>query len=524
MTAESQDPLSTLQSTAVQPRPARWRVLWLPATIALGFAAVFAIVLAPALLPATPVTAIPAVSLAIETNPTNPTSTTTDHSANPDHPSDPSTPDRPATPPPPPADAPALFQAAGWVEPAPLPVHVTALVSGIVEQVHVIEGDPVEAGQLLATLVAEDAEIDLAAAEADLHEAEAMVQAARAEAEAAAAVATLRERQIEVATPQLDIARDRQQRLEAIQTGAIAESELVQARLDTARRQAELEAVRAEVPVARAEQRRAEAQVTLAGAKLEAATVTRDRAKLMLERTRIRAPLDGMVLRLNSAPGTKVMLDSDHPDSATVAVLYQPDQLQVRVDVPLNQVTSVRPGQAARIRSDLLPDQAMTGHVTSIGGEADIQRNSLQVKVRIDDPDPRLRPDMLCRVSFLDATVPGVSTAAADAAANSDAGKATPATATDAQAPDSSRRSVTAIMIPRAALVGDAAQTDQAEADVWVVDLDQRAEPRRVRLGPLERDGAVQVLEGVRAGEPVIIDPPAGLRSGRRLDVTIPTS
>src|SRR5262245_46014833 len=41
----------------------------------------------------------------------------------------------------------ALFQTAGWIEPRPTPVLASALAEGIVEQLLVVEGQSVEAGQ-----------------------------------------------------------------------------------------------------------------------------------------------------------------------------------------------------------------------------------------------------------------------------------------------------------------------------------------------------------------------------------------
>ncbi|HEY4261946.1 MAG TPA: hemolysin D, partial [Schlesneria sp.] len=46
------------------------------------------------------------------------------------------------------ADTP-LFQAAGWVEPRPQPVIITALVEGIVDEMLVVEGQSVEPGQVV---------------------------------------------------------------------------------------------------------------------------------------------------------------------------------------------------------------------------------------------------------------------------------------------------------------------------------------------------------------------------------------
>ena len=42
-----------------------------------------------------------------------------------------------------------LFQAAGWVEPRPAPVMVTAMAEGVVDQMLVVAGQEVKAGQPL---------------------------------------------------------------------------------------------------------------------------------------------------------------------------------------------------------------------------------------------------------------------------------------------------------------------------------------------------------------------------------------
>lgn len=61
-----------------------------------------------------------------------------------------------------------LFQAAGWVEPRPSPVMVSALAEGMVDQLLVVAGQEVKAGQPVATLVDADARIALGETEAAL--------------------------------------------------------------------------------------------------------------------------------------------------------------------------------------------------------------------------------------------------------------------------------------------------------------------------------------------------------------------
>src|ERR1700676_5602129 len=59
-----------------------------------------------------------------------------------------------------------LFQAAGWVEPRPTPVLVTALEEGVIEKLLVVEGQEVHAGEPVATLIEADARFALRTAEA----------------------------------------------------------------------------------------------------------------------------------------------------------------------------------------------------------------------------------------------------------------------------------------------------------------------------------------------------------------------
>src|SRR5262249_60892163 len=78
-----------------------------------------------------------------------------------------------------------LFQAAGWVEPRPTPLLVTALAEGVVEQLLVVEGQAVKAGEPVARLVDADARLALDAALADVPLREAELAAARATSVAA---------------------------------------------------------------------------------------------------------------------------------------------------------------------------------------------------------------------------------------------------------------------------------------------------------------------------------------------------
>lgn len=341
-------------------------------------------------------------------------------------------------------------QAPGWLEADPFFIACPALTDGVVESVLVLEGDRVEAGQVVARLVRRDAELEAARARAELAGAEAGLESVRADLAAArvewdepverrrtvavaAAMAAMIRAQIEQLPSLLDAERANASRTreeldrarQAFASGAANEIEVVllERRLEAA--EATAKAVELRGPILRAELERAEAEHAAARRQAELRTIERrtldgataavalaeamvaqrradlDAAELRLERTEVRAPVSGFVQRRLKAPGDKVMVGMDDPTSAQVLHLYDPSMLQVRVDVPLADASQVFVGQRCEVVVEVLPDRTFAGEVTRITHQADLQKNTLQIKVRVVDPDPMLRPEMLTRVRFL---------------------------------------------------------------------------------------------------------------------------
>ncbi len=341
-------------------------------------------------------------------------------------------------------------QAPGWLEADPFYVACTALADGIVEQMLVLEGQRVEAGQIVARLVAQDAELSLAASKADLATAEAQLAVMEADARAARTdwenpvereravsvwQAALAETEAELvqlpelidgekaklgrlseelsrartalerggATPIEVIILDKQTAAQAATTESIQKKEgILTARRD--RLMAEVTAATRNFEL-RVDERRAldaaEAAAMRARALVSRAKARRDEHKLRLERMIIRAPITGLVQRRLKVPGDKIRLAMDDPHSAHLLHLYDPEHLQVRVDVPLADAAGIFVGQRCEVIVEVLPDVTFAGDVTRITHEADLQKNTLQVKVRVFDPDPVLKPEMLTRVRFL---------------------------------------------------------------------------------------------------------------------------
>jgi len=425
-------------------------------------------------------------------------------------------------------------QAPGWVEADPFPIYVPALSPGVVEEVLVLEGQRVQAGQIVVRMISDDARLALEAAQArladrraQLSKAEAVLRAARSDWDhpierdraVAAGQAVLEQTSAERAQLDAKIAvqeaklaelQDNHRRLEALGPDAASRSQVVQAALRRDAQSATLEVTRQNKGILDA--RVVEAQANLVAARehrrlriaerqalevaiaevetLQAqgvqAQVEVAQAQLRLDRMEVRSPVAGVVMTRLAVPGSKLMLDMDSKLSANAMHLYDPNKLQVRVDVPLADAAQVGIDQQAEVTVDVLPDTRFAGHVTRIVHEADIQKNTLQVKVAIRDPIPQLKPEMLARVRFL-------------------AGGPT----------DGGKESALRAFVPERLL----REQTGTSATLWLVTATHRATRRSITLGTNRQAGWIEVVSGINPGDVLIADPPEALKEGQRVRV-----
>ena len=409
-------------------------------------------------------------------------------------------------------------QAPGWVEPDPYPIYVTALANGIVKEVLVLEGQRIKKGQTVARLIDEDALLALQRVEGELARREAQLAAAKTnwdqpiafEQSVAVNRALLAEANAQLVQLDATIAAEQAKlkeleasfnRLVKLLPNAAAELEVEQAKFKLEAQKAQLHQTQKERPVLEARVRRYQAQVNAADADLrlrvtlkqalDEATADvnegkaiRDEAALRLERMEIKSTIDGIVMTRYVAPGAKIALGMDSPHSAHIAHVYDPDKLQVRVDIPLADAAKVRVGQAAEVVVDVLPDRTFEGQVTRFVHQADIGKNTIQAKVAITAPSSLLKPDMLARVKFLGRK-------------GSD--------------PHLSSASGLDLFVSK-----DAIERDEDNATVWVVSPGDST-LRRVTVHVAEEtdDGHVRVTGALNPGDTVVIHPSANLKAGQ---------
>jgi HlyD family secretion protein len=403
------------------------------------------------------------------------------------------------------------LQRSGWIEPDPFPIHVNPLVAGIVRELLVLEGDRVEAGQVVARL--DDSLAQAAAASSDAAVAVARAEAAsatverdaaqrafdaalavtealalaEAEAKAKAAAAKVAEEELAVARMLAEHGGAGPREVEL----AAAKSELAQA--DLAKARATLERAVRERELRLDERARIDtttARVAVAQAAVVAAEARAAEARLALERHAVVAPAAGVVLQRMAAPG----MATGSPEHVALLSLYDPMHLRVRVDVEQSEVAKLAVGGAAAVRAPTRPGQDYHGTITRIVRQANVEKVTLQVHVRIDDPDEALRPEMVVETRFALAPAEGAAAASGGAPAAGGASDAfwIPARLLDAR---------------------------DGTSVVWVVNgSDGRAALRRVTVA--RRDGERALISaGLNASDKLLDGPRDRLREGAHLEI-----
>ena len=274
---------------------------------------------------------------------------------------------------------------------------------------------------------------------------------------------------------------------------AVAKAALVQAkaaddeaRLDHDRKRRLLDAQlisSSEFEIVEARRIRAQAGVVSAEAVIAAAEAAARSAEVELANTDIRAPFDGTVLTKNADVGEIVApMGSSATSKAAVVRIADMTSLLVEADVSERNLDQVRIGAPCEITLDAFPDTRYRGVVETIVPTADRAKATVLTKIRFTDRDARVLPEMSAKVAFLSA----------------------PRAASDAPAAS------------RLAVPGGAIVSRDGRSAVFVV-RDARAIETPIETGAAA-NGLVEVLGGIAAGDRVVVNPPASLQNGDRVE------
>jgi RND family efflux transporter MFP subunit len=359
-----------------------------------------------------------------------------------------------------------IVQAPGWLEADPYSTGVPALNAGVLKEVLVLEGEHVSKDQIVARLVDDDARLARKRALAEVARAAASVSEARS------AVAVEEARTAEAA--------ELLSRVEPLAgSGAFPESEITQRRLKLLSQRAAVEAARSAVAKAESDE--------------SAAKVAVEEADLALSRTEVRAPSAGVVLLRLVEPGQRVMPDANNPFAGVVVRLYDPAHLQIRVDIPFSDAAKVHIGDTVEVSTETLPDRTFKATITRFVHEANLQKNTVQIKAALADPAPELKPEMLAKARIT--THPSSSKSSSYSSSSS------------ASPP---------LLAPRSALLNIA----NSEASAWLLDQPTSTiHTRRLKLGRLT-DTTAEILEGLHPGDRLVLSPSPDLRENAKVSPT----
>ena len=225
--------------------------------------------------------------------------------------------------------------------------------------------------------------------------------------------------------------------------------------------------------------------ITAAEAEVRQMRAALDYANTQLAATEIKAPITGTVLERIVERGEMVSPSAFGGSGARTSVVDLADltDLQVELDISQTDFARLKPSQRAEIIPEAYPNLRFTGFIEEIAPEANRAKSTVQIKVKVENPNEQLRPEMNARVNFL-----------AD------------------KAPSGNGQTIARVLVPKAAVV----KKDNSSF-VFVV-KGNSVEQRTIRTGEESGDAFV-VLDGLSGNETVAVTAVEKLRDGSRVKV-----
>ncbi len=207
-------------------------------------------------------------------------------------------------------------------------------------------------------------------------------------------------------------------------------------------------------------------------------------AQVGVEQTLIRAPFEGVVLTKNANVGDVITpFSSALGSQAAVVTMADMSTLEVEADVSESNLGKIKPDQPCEIQLDALPDARFRGRLLRMVPTVDRAKATVMAKIRFNEPDPRILPEMSAKVSFLSREI------------------------------QESERTARSVLQPAAIVQRD------GKSVVFVIKGDKVAEvvvETGATIGEL-----LEIRAGVKPGDKVVLRPPEKLRDGAR--VALPT-
>jgi HlyD family secretion protein len=338
--------------------------------------------------------------------------------------------------------------------------------SGTIAAMYVNVGDRVRAGQVLA-------KIDDSTLRAQLAQAEAQANSQSASAQGAVVGLPVQQQQNNAAVATAKAALDNAKLAYDQDQQLFKEGYVSQSQLETARA-AYVQAVSAynNAQIGLRNNQVATENVKSAQAAAVAAAASAGTLRTQIGQTTLYAPYDGVITQRLADPGSYAS------PAAPVLAISKLDLVWVNINVPDDDLPSVRAGSGVTFTSSSLPGRTFTARISTVNAVPTTGTLSYLARVQMENPDDVLRGGML-----VTATLP-------------------------------KQKAADAVVVPRSAI----AQTDNGNA-VYVVGKDAVAHAVPVRVG-IQTDTLAQVISPqVQPGTKVITTRPDALKDGSAVAV-----
>ncbi len=198
-----------------------------------------------------------------------------------------------------------------------------------------------------------------------------------------------------------------------------------------------------------------------------------------LDNTLIKAPVTGTILERNVEKGEFVTTGFVGDKGAKGYVVSEADlkDLKVELDINQNDFAKLTSSQKGIVTTDAYPDRKYQGIIDEVSPEANRAKATVQVKVKVLNPDDYLRPEMNATVAFYN------------------------------DRPASSATTAEQVLVIPAATVQD--------GSVFVV-VNGKARKRSVVTGGTTAQGVI-VKSGLIGGEDLVLSPTPELKDGQNV-------
>jgi HlyD family secretion protein len=217
-----------------------------------------------------------------------------------------------------------------------------------------------------------------------------------------------------------------------------------------------------------------------------------------INKTAIYSPMDGTITQLNVELGERV-LGSGFSQGTNIMTVADLHNMEATVEVDENDVVLIAIGDTARIKVDAFSDKEFKGVVTQIGNSAltaglgtQEQVVNFNVRIKLSDPDPNLRPGMSCNSDIETETISDVVSVPLQSVT---------ARSTDMKAPGGDGEEEgeeTVLMVKK-----DENKNNNKPKEIVFIVKDGKAKSIEVETG-LSDDNYIHIKSGLKGGETII--------------------